>query len=175
MERLKQKVSEILESTYKDPQIFGIIAVIVNIAIISSVYNYNPYEVADNYPIYTFLVMLLILLFTLMTFFFIRVNKEIERGASPSFFMYKKLPLFEQYKEYIKENGYLLIYLIASVLAIYFLSIFLKNNDLTVDTFQTIFVQVVNIMMVLGAISVIYIILRDGASETDKNETRISR
>lgn len=173
MDRLKQKVSEILESTYKDPQIFGIIAVIVNIAIISSVYNYNPYEVADNYPIYTFLVMLLILLFTLMTFFFIRVNKEIERGSSPSFFMYKKLPLFEQYKEYIKENGYLLFYLIASVLSIYFLSIFLKNNDLTVDTFQTIFIQVVNIMMVLGAISVIYIILRDGVSETDKNETRI--
>jgi hypothetical protein len=57
MDRLKQKISEILESTYKDPQIFGIIAVIVNIAIISSVYNYNPYEVADNYPILMIVVM----------------------------------------------------------------------------------------------------------------------
>jgi hypothetical protein len=172
MDRIKDKLIEIVEMTYKDPQIFGIISLIVNIAIISSIYYYNPYEVSDKYPLYTFLVILFILLFTVMTFFFVRVNKEVESVKVPSYFVYKKIPLFENYKLYIKENGYLLLYLVLSVVSIYFLSIFLKNNDLTVDTFQTLFIQLVNIAMVIGAFSLIYMALNYGVSDKpDKNET----
>ena len=173
MERIKQKIIEVVEMTYKDPQIFGIIALIVNIAIISSIYYYNPYEVSDKYPLYTFLVILVILLFTVMTFFFVRVNKEVENASVPGYLLYKKIPLFDKYKEYIKENGYLLLYLVLSVVSIYFLSVFLKNNDLTVDTFQTLFIQFVNITMVIGAFSLIYMTFKYGVSDTDKNETRI--
>jgi len=169
MDRIKDKLIKIVEMTYKDPQIFGIISLIVNIAIISSIYYYNPYEVSDKYPLYTFLVILVILLFTVMTFFFVRVNKEVESTNKE---LYKSLPLFENYKLYIKENGYLLLYLVLSVVSIYFLSIFLKNNDLTVDTFQTLFIQLVNIAMVIGAFSLIYMALNYGVSDKpDKNET----
>ena len=105
MERIKQKIIEVVEMTYKDPQIFGMIALILNIAIISSIYYYNPYEVSDKYPLYTFLVILVILLFTVMTFFFVRVNKEVENASVPGYLLYKKIPLFDKYKEYIKENG----------------------------------------------------------------------
>jgi hypothetical protein len=90
MERVKDKIIEIIETTYKDPQVFGIIALIANIAIISSIYYYNPYDVSHKYPIYTFLVILLILLFTVITFFFVRVNKEINSATIPSMFLYKK-------------------------------------------------------------------------------------
>lgn len=169
MDRIKDKLIKIVEMTYKDPQIFGIISLIVNIAIISSIYYYNPYEVSDKYPLYTFLVILVILLFTVMTFFFVRVNKEVESTNKE---LYKSLPLFENYNEYIKKNGYLLLYLVLSVVSIYFLSIFLKNNDLTVDTFQTLFIQLVNIAMVIGAFSLIYMALNYGVSDKpDKNET----
>jgi len=172
MDRIKDKLIEIVEMTYKDPQIFGIISLIVNIAIISSIYYYNPYEVSDKYPLYTFLVILFILLFTVMTFFFVRVNNEVKSVKVPSYFVYNNIPLFENYKQYIKKNGYLLLYLILSVLSIYFLSIFLKNNDLTVDTFQTLFIQLVNIAMVIGAFSLIYMALNYGVSDKpDKNET----
>jgi hypothetical protein len=173
MDRVADKLKEIVETTYKDPQIFGIIALIANIVIISSIYYYNPYDVTKQYPIYTFLVMLLILLITLMTFFFIRVNKEIETGKIPSFFMYKKIPLFEHYKEYIKENGYLLLYLILTVISIYFLSYFIKNNDFTVDTFQTLFVQLIDIAIFIGALALIYTVLKYGVTDIDKNEKRI--
>ena len=168
MDRIKDKLIKIVEMTYKDPQIFGIISLIVNIAIISSIYYYNPYEVSDKYPLYTFLVILVILLFTVMTFFFVRVNKEVESTNKE---LYKSLPLFENYNEYIKKNGYLLLYLVLSVVSIYFISIFLKNNDLTVDTFQTLFIQLVNIAMVIGAFSLIYMALNVVSDKPDKNET----
>lgn len=174
MERVKDKIIEIIETTYKDPQVFGIIALIANIAIISSIYYYNPYDVSHKYPIYTFLVILLILLFTVITFFFVRVNKEINSATIPSMFLYKKIPLFENYKQYIKENGNLLLYLVLTIISIYFISYFLKNNDLTVDSIETIFIQLVNIMMFVGALSLIYIALVNSTSEVDKNETRIT-
>jgi len=173
MDRIKEKIIEIIETTYKDPQIFGMIALVVNIAIISSIYYYNPYEVSDKYPLHTFLIVLLILLLTVITFFFVRVNKEINNAPTPSFIMYKKLPLFNQYKEYLKENGYLLLYLVLTIISVYFLSVFLRNNDLTVDTFQSIFIQLVNVLMIVGAFSILYTIIKEGVSEPDKNETRV--
>jgi hypothetical protein len=171
MDRITTKLKEIIETTYKDPQVFGIIALIINVIVISSIYYYNPYDVANKYPIYTFLVILLILLFTIMTFFFVRVNKELDKSPNP--LLFKGLPLFENYKLYIKENGYLLLYLISFVLSIYFLSYFLKNNDLTVDTLQTTFIQIIDIAIFIGALSLLYITIKHGVSEIDKNETRI--
>jgi hypothetical protein len=106
-----------------------------------------------------------------MTFFFVRVNKELDKSPNP--LLFKGLPLFENYKLYIKENGYLLLYLISFVLSIYFLSYFLKNNDLTVDTLQSTFIQLIDIAIFIGALSLIYIVLKHGVSEIDKNETRI--
>jgi hypothetical protein len=164
MERITNKIKEVLESTYKDPQIFGIIAVIFNILFVWSIYSYNPYKVADNYPVYTFLVILFVLLFMLMTFFFIRVRSEM---------FFNEVPLFNHYKDYLKKNGGLLLFLISSVLLIYFISYVYKNNEYVLDTTETIFIQLVNIFIFIGAVSIIYTILKNGASETDKNETRI--
>ena len=62
------------------------------------------------------------------------------------------------------------IIFIIHLLFIYFLSIFIKHNDLSLDTFQTLFVQLINIAMVVGAFSLIYMALKDGvADKPDKN------
>jgi len=161
MERIKAKLFEIIEKTYKDPQVFGIIALIVNIIIISSIYHYNPYEVSDKYPLYTFLVILLLLLFTVVTFFFIRVNKESIRN-----------PFFDNYKEYLKTNGYLLLFIVSFVLFIYFLSVFIKHNDFTLDTAQSLFIQLVNITMIIGAFSLLYIVIMQGKTETTPEDEK---
>ena len=166
MDRITTKLKEMVESTYKDPQVFGIVALIVNIVIISSIQYYNPYDVANVYPLYTFLVILFILLFTVMTFFFIRVNSEMIRSPV------NHISLFDNYKDYLKENGYLLLYLILTLLFIYFSAVFIKKNDLSLELFQTLFVQLINIAMVIGALSLIYMALKDGVSDKpDKNAT----
>jgi hypothetical protein len=82
------------------------------------------------------------------------------------------IALFDNYKEYIKKNGTLLLYLIIFVLFIYYISVFIQNNNYTLDSLETIFINIVNIFIFIGALSIIYIVLSQGVSETDRNEKR---
>ena len=69
------------------------VALIANIIFIGSLYYWNPYDVVETYPIYSFLVILIVLLFSLMTFFFIHVKADM----TPVTY----IPLFDNYKQYI--------------------------------------------------------------------------
>jgi hypothetical protein len=159
---LSDKVMEMIESTYKNPVVFGIIALIANIIFIGSLYYWNPYEVVEKYPIYSFLVILIVLLFSLMTFFFIHVKADM----TPATY----IPLFDNYKQYIKENVYLLSYLIATVVAIYLISAYLHKNDLGL---MDIFMNILNYSTWIGGFAVLYILIKNSLPESTTSESGI--
>lgn len=156
------KLSEMIEQTYKNPVVFGIIALIANIAFIGSLYYWNPYEVVNIYPIYTFLVILIVLLFSLMTFFFIHVKADM----TPDTY----IPIFNNYKEYIKENGYLLSYLFGTILSIYFIYYYLHKNDLGL---MDLFMNVLNYSTWIGGFAVLYILIKNSLPESTSSDSGI--
>ena len=160
--KITDKLSEIIESSYKNPVVFGIIALIANIIFIGSLNYWNPYEVVDVYPIYTFLVILILLLFSLMTFFFIHVKADMTAVTY--------IPIFDNYKDYIKENGYLLSYLFGTVILIYFISAYLHKNDLGLTE---IFMNIINYSTWIGGFAVLYILIKNSLPETTSSESGI--
>lgn len=182
MERLSEKVEEIIKNIKEEPKIFSIVSFIVNILVIGSIYYFNPLDVNEKHPLIIFFSVLLFLFITVMTFFFINVNKNISsnylrRENIEDYYIdyYKKVPLFKKYKEYISENGKLLLYLILSVFTIYSLSFLIQNSNYTLDIIHSIFINFINITLIIGALSVIYIALDNtDTKEYNVNEKNIS-
>lgn len=173
MDKIKNKITEMVDMLYKDPKIFGIVSFIVNMVIIICIYHFNPYNFNEKYPLHIFFIILFILLINVMTFYFIRVKKEINDSNISSSDIYKKLPFFENYYNYIKENGYLLLYLVLTVISIYYIFSFFYNNELSINTFETLFINFINLFIIIGVLSILYITLKNTSSSIDNNETRI--
>lgn len=145
---ITDKITDVENKIKTDPPIFGIVSLFVNIIIIGSIYYFNPYNFTDKYPFHTFLIVLLILLLTVITFFYIRVKRDIINVTNTSF--------FDSYQDYLKNNGYFLLFLITFIFSIYLLFFVWDNIDLSLDSFQSFIINVINISVIIGALSLIY-------------------
>lgn len=147
-------------------QAFGIVSFFLYIFTILFIYIYNPLHIKDKYPIYTYITLIICLLFLIITFFYKRTNhnKEIAKINDDNNYL-----ILTEYSTYIYQFIYILLAIFFIIFSIYSVSYIFGKTDFTLIGIETLISKILTFSIIIGILAIIY---KSLSIDTDNNDVK---
>lgn len=187
----KLEIFKNINVNIKGYQAFGIVSFFLYIFTILFIYIYNPLHIKDKYPIYTYITLIICLLFLIITFFYQRTDHNFNKEFINEEFINedlnnkkfknkinekngKYLILTDYSTSYIYQFIYILLAIIFIIFSIYSVSYIFGKTDFTLIGIETLISKILTFSIIIGILAIIYKSLNIDTENNDVKPTTIT-